>query len=186
MTLESRSPWLLGRCSRQLPKSCADADMVYSWAELMFVLTRYCTLCYAVSEAFSSAYPDDKVPNKTIQWLVTSFRGTGSVCGRRLVQHPTVLMGEMLHNSEEMMSWLPLKSLGRLSQHSWLPVKSANWATEQLKLYSYQFQTIHQLQQRIEVWELNIAIGFIVLCVWRCSYSLISTFLGMAFGPFDL
>jgi hypothetical protein len=34
-----------------------------------------------VREAFSNAYPDKEVPNKTtIHRLVTKFRDTGSVC----------------------------------------------------------------------------------------------------------
>jgi hypothetical protein len=62
VTLESRSPRLLGRCSRQLRKSCAGEN-------------RTC-----VREAFSSAYPDKKVLNKTtIHRRITKFPDT-SVC----------------------------------------------------------------------------------------------------------
>jgi hypothetical protein len=35
---ESRSPWLLGRCSLQLCKSCAGANIVYLRAECVFFL----------------------------------------------------------------------------------------------------------------------------------------------------
>jgi hypothetical protein len=41
VTLESRSLSLLGRCSRQLRRSCADANMVYSRAEHVLVLEHY-------------------------------------------------------------------------------------------------------------------------------------------------
>jgi hypothetical protein len=83
VTLESRSPWLLGRCSRQLRKRCARANMVYSRAERVFILEHYFASksFAAVHEAFSNAYSDREVPNKTIiHRLVTEFRNTGSVC----------------------------------------------------------------------------------------------------------
>jgi hypothetical protein len=66
MTLESTSPWLLGRCSRQLRKSCAGANM-YSREECVLIVETYFTskAFTAVREAFSSAYPDKEVPNKT-------------------------------------------------------------------------------------------------------------------------
>jgi hypothetical protein len=38
VTLESRSPWLLGRLSRQLRKNCADESIVYSREEYVFIL----------------------------------------------------------------------------------------------------------------------------------------------------
>jgi hypothetical protein len=68
VALESRSPWLLGRFSRQLRKSCAGANMVYSQAELVFILEHYFALksFAAVREAFSNVYPDKEVPKKTI------------------------------------------------------------------------------------------------------------------------
>jgi hypothetical protein len=34
VTLEFKSPWLLGRCSHRFPKSCAGANMIYSQAEM--------------------------------------------------------------------------------------------------------------------------------------------------------
>jgi hypothetical protein len=58
---------LLGRCSRQLLKSCAGANMVYSRAKRVLILEHFFALKFfaAVREAFSSAYPG-KVPSKTI------------------------------------------------------------------------------------------------------------------------
>jgi hypothetical protein len=56
--------------------------MVYSLAERVFILEYYFTSksFAAVREAFSNAYPDKELPNKTtIQQLVT-IRDTGSVC----------------------------------------------------------------------------------------------------------
>jgi hypothetical protein len=85
--------------------------MVYSRAERVFILEHYLVSksFAAVREAFSSAYPGKKVPNKTpIHQLVTKFRDIGSV----------------------------------------LSVTSARRATKQLKLRPYQFQAVHQLQQR--------------------------------------
>jgi hypothetical protein len=51
---------LLGRCSRQLRKSCAGASKVYSQAEHVFILGHYFAskLFAAFREAFSSVYPD--------------------------------------------------------------------------------------------------------------------------------
>jgi hypothetical protein len=53
----------------QLRKSCAEANMVYSQAERVFILEHYfaSNSFVAVREAFSNAYPDKEVPNKTIQ-----------------------------------------------------------------------------------------------------------------------
>jgi hypothetical protein len=83
VTLESRSPWLLGRCIRQLCNSCASANMVYSRAECVIIHERYFASksFAAVCEAFSIVYPDNEVPNKTTKHrLVTKFRDTVSVC----------------------------------------------------------------------------------------------------------
>jgi hypothetical protein len=83
VTLESGSPWLLGRCLRQLRKSCAGANMVYSLAERVFILEHYFVSksSAAVREAFSNMYPDKEVPNKTtIHRLVIEFRIIGRVC----------------------------------------------------------------------------------------------------------
>jgi hypothetical protein len=61
------SPLLLGRCSRQLRKSCAFANMVYSRAERVFILEHYFSKksFAAVCEVFINAYHDKEVPNKT-------------------------------------------------------------------------------------------------------------------------
>jgi hypothetical protein len=83
VTLESRSSLLLGRCSRQLRKGCAGANMVYSRAERVFILEHYFAskLYAAVREAFSNAYPDKEVPNKTtIHRLVIQFQDKEDVC----------------------------------------------------------------------------------------------------------
>jgi hypothetical protein len=75
-------PWLLGRYSLQLRKSCAVANMVYSRSERVLILEHYFTSksFAAVREAFSNAYPDKELLNKTtIHRLVTRFRNTGSV-----------------------------------------------------------------------------------------------------------
>jgi hypothetical protein len=67
VTLEPRSPWLLGRCSRQLRKTCADASMMYTRTVRVFILE----LCFtwesfvALPKAFSNAYPKKKVADKT-------------------------------------------------------------------------------------------------------------------------
>jgi hypothetical protein len=57
--------------------------MVYSRAERVFILERYLASksFAAIREAFSNAYPDKEVPNKTtVHLLVTQFRDTGSAC----------------------------------------------------------------------------------------------------------
>jgi hypothetical protein len=57
--------------------------MVYSWAECVFILEHYFAmkLFAVVREAFSYAYPDKEVLNKTtLCWMVTKFQVTGSVC----------------------------------------------------------------------------------------------------------
>jgi hypothetical protein len=56
---------------------------VYSLAERVFILEHYFASksFSAVREAFSAAYPDKEVPNKTtIHRLATKFWDTGSVC----------------------------------------------------------------------------------------------------------
>jgi hypothetical protein len=120
MTFESRSPWLLGRCSRQLRKSCAGANMVYSRAERVFILEHYFASksFAAVREAFSITCPAKEVPNMTtVHRLVTKFRDTGSVCNRKHVRHRTVLTGGTPRNVERTLARTPQKSL-RLSQQS--------------------------------------------------------------------
>jgi hypothetical protein len=75
-------------------KSCAGAKIVYSRAEHVFIPKHYFAskLFAAVREAFSNAYPDKKVPNKTaIHRLVRIFRETGSICDRKHVRRRTVL-----------------------------------------------------------------------------------------------
>jgi hypothetical protein len=76
MTLDSRSPLLLGRCSSQLLRSCAGANIVYSRTERVFILEHYFAFISlaAVREAFSSAYPDKEVPNKTKVHRLIKFR----------------------------------------------------------------------------------------------------------------
>jgi hypothetical protein len=120
VTLESRSLWLLGRCSLQLSKSCAGA---YPRAERVFILE----LCFAsksfvaVREAFSNADPGKEGPNKTtIHRLVTTFRDTESVCDRKHVQRCTVLTGYTLCSVDEIFARSLQKSLRRLSQQSGL------------------------------------------------------------------
>jgi hypothetical protein len=60
------SLWLLGRCSRQLRKSRAGVNMVYSRAEHVFILEHYFALKSfdAVCETISNAYPGKEVPSK--------------------------------------------------------------------------------------------------------------------------
>jgi hypothetical protein len=73
--------------------------MVYSRAECVVILESYFASksFAAIREAFSNAYPDKEVPNKsTIHWLVTKFRNTGSVCYKKHDRRPTVLTGEAL------------------------------------------------------------------------------------------
>jgi hypothetical protein len=58
---------------------------MYSRAERVFILEHHFASksFAAVREAFSNAYPDKEVPNKTtIRRLVTSFRDTGNVCDK--------------------------------------------------------------------------------------------------------
>jgi hypothetical protein len=78
VTLDSRSTWLLGRCSRQLRKSCAGANMAYSQAERVFILEHYFASksSAAVREAFRNAYPHKKI----VYWLAKKFNYAGSVC----------------------------------------------------------------------------------------------------------
>jgi hypothetical protein len=128
VTLESRSPLSLGNCSRQLRKSCAGANMVYSRAERVFILEHhFASKSFAdVREAFSNAYPDKEVPNKTtLHRLVIKCRDTGSVC-----------------------LWQVLIE----RQNSW------NYDGTNFK------QRI-SCNNRIQLQEFNIAIGFVVLCV---------------------
>jgi hypothetical protein len=59
--------------------------MVYSRAERVFILEHYFASksFAAVREAFSNAYPDKEVPNKTtIHRLVTKFRDTVFACDK--------------------------------------------------------------------------------------------------------
>jgi hypothetical protein len=64
-------------------RRCSGVNMVYSWAERLLIPELYFASksFAAVREAFSNAYPDKEVPNKTtVHRLVTKFRDTGSVC----------------------------------------------------------------------------------------------------------
>jgi hypothetical protein len=58
---------VLDRCSSQLRKSCAVANMVYSRAECIFILRYYfVSESFAVlREAFINVYTDKEIPNKT-------------------------------------------------------------------------------------------------------------------------
>jgi hypothetical protein len=83
---------MLDHCSRQLRK----------WR------THEQSVC---CEAFSNAYPEKEVPNKTtIHQLVTTFFDTGSVCDRKYVRHRTVLTDETLLNVAGTLARLLLKS----------------------------------------------------------------------------
>jgi hypothetical protein len=78
-------------------KRYAGTNMVYSRAESVLILEHYFQSKWfaAVREAFSNAYPDKAVPNKTtIHRLVTTFWDTGSVCNRKHVRRRTLLTGE--------------------------------------------------------------------------------------------
>jgi hypothetical protein len=57
---------------------------MYSWAERVLILEHHFASksFAAVREAFSDAYPDKEVPNKTVHLLITKFRDTGSVCDK--------------------------------------------------------------------------------------------------------
>jgi hypothetical protein len=68
MKVKLRSPWLLGRCSRQLRESSAGANMLYSRAERVFILDHYFAQksFSAVREALSSASYDDDVPHRAM------------------------------------------------------------------------------------------------------------------------
>jgi hypothetical protein len=95
--------------------------MVYSQAECVFILEHYFgSKSYdTVREAFSNAYTDKEVPNKTtIHQVVTKFWDTGSVCDRKHVWHQRVLIGEIFHNVEETQAQSPQKSLRKLFQQS--------------------------------------------------------------------
>jgi hypothetical protein len=75
VTLESRSPYLLGRCSRQLRKSYAGANMVHSRALLLILEHYFASKSFAaVREALSRAHPDKEVPNKITHRLVAKQR----------------------------------------------------------------------------------------------------------------
>jgi hypothetical protein len=92
VTLESRSPLLPGRCSRQLRKSCGGANMVCSRAEHVLLLEHFFTSksFAAVCEAFSTSYPDKEIPNETTYWLETKFLDIGSVClWQVLIERPS-------------------------------------------------------------------------------------------------
>jgi hypothetical protein len=71
ITFESRSPLLLGRCSRQLRESCSGANMVYLQAERAIILEHYfATKSFAaVHEALSNAYPDNTPTGNKVSGL---------------------------------------------------------------------------------------------------------------------
>jgi len=61
-------PWLLGRCSRQLFKSYADANMAYWRAERVYLISKSFA---AIPEALNNAYADKEDVNETIiHWLI--------------------------------------------------------------------------------------------------------------------
>jgi hypothetical protein len=83
LTMESRSPLLLGRCSHHLCKSCTGANMVYSRADRVFIIEHYFASksSAAVPEAFSNAYSVNEVQNKTKKFhRLIKFRDTESFC----------------------------------------------------------------------------------------------------------
>jgi hypothetical protein len=117
----------------------------------------------AVRESFSNAYPDKEVPNKTtIHRLVTTIRGTGSVCDRKHVRRRPVLTGETLLNAEETLARSPQKSLRKWPSK----VTSAHPATKetsipfsarllsvgisQRKSYSINPRSLEELEHSIE------------------------------------
>jgi hypothetical protein len=68
-------------------------NMVISHVEGVFILEYHfaANSFAAVSEVFSSVYPDKVVPKKkTIHRLVTKFRNTGSVCDKRSSSNKTL------------------------------------------------------------------------------------------------
>jgi hypothetical protein len=77
---------------RELSKSCAGADVLYSIAERMLNIKHYLTSksFAALREAFNKAYPEKNVPNKTAHRLVRKFWHTVCVCDRKYVQCRTV------------------------------------------------------------------------------------------------
>jgi hypothetical protein len=67
---------MLGRCSRQMCKSCAGVNMAYSREERVSILVHYCASksSAAVREAFSSACPDKEEQNEVkMHQRVTNF-----------------------------------------------------------------------------------------------------------------
>jgi hypothetical protein len=83
VTLESRSHWLLGRCSRRLRRSRAGANVVRSRARRVTVPEHDVASksSAAASEAFSNACIDREVLSKTAAHrLVAKYRDTRSIC----------------------------------------------------------------------------------------------------------
>jgi hypothetical protein len=66
--------------------------MVYSRAERVFIPEHYFA---------PKPFADKEVSNTTIHRLLTKFRDTGCVSGRKHVRRRTVLTGETLRNVEE-------------------------------------------------------------------------------------
>jgi hypothetical protein len=98
VTLKSRSSWLLlGRCSRQLRKSCAGANMVYSRAERVLILQHYFASKSLVAVRETFAYSDKEMPYETrIHQLWIKFLDMGRFCDRKNVPRRTVLTGKTL------------------------------------------------------------------------------------------
>jgi hypothetical protein len=77
---------------RELSKSCAGADVVYSIADRVLNI-KHCLASKsfaALREAFNKAYPEKKVPNKTSHRLVRQFWHTVCICDRKYVRRRTV------------------------------------------------------------------------------------------------
>jgi hypothetical protein len=81
VTIESRSPRLLGRCPRQLRKNCASANMAYSRAERVLILEHYFTSkLFAAVTLYSYICPCLYMsihlsPVKSVIWLLTFVNG---------------------------------------------------------------------------------------------------------------
>jgi hypothetical protein len=81
MTLESGSPWLLSHCSCELRKSCAASKIGVFTSRTLFILKHYFASksFSAAREAFSNAYTDREVQNKTTIYLLVP----NNISGRR-------------------------------------------------------------------------------------------------------
>jgi hypothetical protein len=88
------------------------------------------------------------VPNKsTIQCLVERFRETGTIGGKRLSGHPSVLSNDSLQDIRTRLLQYPRKSLRKLSQQTGMTYGSVQRATKSLKLHPYRVQVCHELTE---------------------------------------